>query len=75
MASSATLNGVSAGRAFEFDDAPWFYQSEILELADAAIAAYRQATAEARGSRRRYRAMLERQVRAEQESLRLCRSA
>jgi len=39
MASTPTMNGVSLGRSFDWDSAPWYYQADILDLAAAAIAA------------------------------------
>lgn len=40
LGTSATFNGVAAARSFEWESAPWYYQAEMLELADAAVAVF-----------------------------------
>jgi len=42
MASTSTTNGVQLGKAFDWDAAPAYYQSDMLDLARAAIPAIRE---------------------------------
>lgn len=42
MASSETTQGAAIGKAFEFDGAPAYYQTDMLELADAVISGREQ---------------------------------
>lgn len=38
MGSTSTTFGAQVSRSFDWDDAPWFYQSDFLDLAHAVIA-------------------------------------